>query len=188
METTDISTLKFDDHNFNKGTEEGAELMQRSFEKFGAGRSILIDKDNHIIAGNKSTQAAIDSGIKKVRIVETDAHTIIAVKRKDISLDSPEGRELALADNATTAINLSWDEDELKASGIDTEQFGLVVMPDVDDDSVDAFFSHLEDEAKKNEAYKIVVTMPGRYLDQRKEIVKIIRETLAEYNHIKIAT
>lgn len=112
--TVDIGTLIPDDHNFNRGTEEGARLMQKSFEQFGAGRSVLVDKDNRIIAGNKSTKAAAESGIKRVRIIETDGTELIAVKRTDITLDSKEGRELALADNATAQINLSWDEAELK--------------------------------------------------------------------------
>ena len=32
-------------NNFNKGTDEGARLMEKSFTELGAGRSILIDKD-----------------------------------------------------------------------------------------------------------------------------------------------
>ena len=101
-----IETLVQDDHNFNKGTEAGRKLMERSFTELGAGRSILVDKDGRIIAGNKSQQAAIAAGIKKVRIIETQGDELVAVKRTDISLDSKEGRELALADNLTTQVNL----------------------------------------------------------------------------------
>ena len=39
----DIEQLAQDQHNFNKGTEQGQELMERSFKEMGAGRSILID-------------------------------------------------------------------------------------------------------------------------------------------------
>ncbi len=39
-----ITDLKFDDKNFNKGTQYGKSLMEKSLSKFGAGRSILIDK------------------------------------------------------------------------------------------------------------------------------------------------
>lgn len=129
----DISQLVPDDHNFNRGTEEGAKLMRKSFSELGAGRSILIDKDNRIIAGNKSQQAASDAGIKRVRIIETDGKELIAVKRTDLTLDSKEGRELALADNVTTQVNLAWDEAELQAMG---DQYGFysddwgVVIPE----------------------------------------------------------
>lgn len=40
-----IEELRQDEHNFNKGTDEGRELMQRSLSELGAGRSILLDKD-----------------------------------------------------------------------------------------------------------------------------------------------
>lgn len=124
-----IETLVQDDHNFNKGTEVGRKLMERSFTEFGAGRSILVDKDGRIIAGNKSQQAAIAAGIKKVRIIETQGDELVAVKRTDISLDSKEGRELALADNLTTQVNLVWDEAELTSvaaeQGIDLPDWGL---------------------------------------------------------------
>ena len=125
----DIKTLVQDDHNFNKGTEAGRKLMEKSFTELGAGRSILVDKDGRIIAGNKSQQAAIAAGIKTVRVIETTGDELIAVKRTDISLDSKEGRELALADNLTTQINLAWDEAELTSvaaqEGIDLPDWGL---------------------------------------------------------------
>ena len=125
----DIKTLVQDDHNFNKGTEAGRKLMEKSFTELGAGRSILVDKDGRIIAGNKSQQAAIAAGITTVRVIETTGDELIAVKRTDISLDSKEGRELALADNLTTQINLAWDEAELTSvaaqEGIDLPDWGL---------------------------------------------------------------
>ena len=116
METVNIEELVQDQHNFNKGTEECALLMEKSFTELGAGRSILIDKDGNIIAGNKSQKAAMAAGIKKVRVIESDGTELIAVKRTDISIDSKEGRELALADNLTTHVNLAWDNVELASS------------------------------------------------------------------------
>ena len=102
--------------------------MEKSFKELGAGRSVLIDKDGRIIAGNKSQKAAIAAGIKKVRIIETTGDELVAVKRTDISLDSKEGRELALADNLTTQVNLAWDEVELDKvaaqEGIDLDLWG----------------------------------------------------------------
>lgn len=107
-QTINIEELVQDDHNLNKGTEEGQRLMERSFRELGAGRSILVDKDGRIIAGNKSQKAAMAAGIKRVRVIETEGDELIAVKRTDLSLDSKEGRELAYADNLTTQVNLAW--------------------------------------------------------------------------------
>ena len=51
QEEINIEDLKQDSRNFNKGSEQGQELMERSFKEMGAGRSILIDRNGNIIAG-----------------------------------------------------------------------------------------------------------------------------------------
>ena len=124
-EVVDIRDIIPDDHNFNSGTEKGREMIEKSFREFGAGRSILLDKNNRIIAGNKSQQAAIATGITKVRIVDTDGDEIVAVRRRDVDLDSKVGRELAFADNATQQVSLAWDETELQAVQADVEGFDI---------------------------------------------------------------
>lgn len=124
-----INDLHFDDKNFNKGTQYGKSLMEKSLSKFGAGRSILIDKNNRIIAGNKTTENFAELGLENVQIVETDGKTLIAVRRKDIDLDTPEGREFALADNQTAKVNIDFDfgslEAELEADVI--EEWGIEI-------------------------------------------------------------
>ena len=109
-----ISDLVFDDKNFNKHTEYGMSLIEKSIRNNGAGRSILIDKNNRIIAGNGVTEIAGQIGLDDVQIVESDGTKIIAVKRTDIDLDTKQGREMALADNATGAADLQWDAEELQ--------------------------------------------------------------------------
>ena len=124
-EVVDIRDIIPDSHNFNAGTEKGREMIEKSFRELGAGRSILLDKNNRIIAGNKSQQAAIAAGITKVRIVDTDGDEIVAVRRRDVDLDSKVGRELAFADNATQQVSLAWDEAELQAVQADVEGFDI---------------------------------------------------------------
>lgn len=106
---TGIDALIPDSRNYNKGTQFGQRLIEKSLSRFGAGRSILIDKNGRIIAGNKTVENAAAIGLDRVLIVETDGNVLVAVKRKDIDLDSAKGRELALADNATGKANLAWD-------------------------------------------------------------------------------
>ena len=112
IENIKVTSLIADDKNFNKGSENGAEMIRKSFQKFGAGRSILLDKNNRIIAGNKSVEF---SGIEDVLIVESDGTQLIAVKRTDIDLDSPQGREMALADNASAKANIVFDAELIEA-------------------------------------------------------------------------
>ena len=122
-QVVDIDSLRQDTHNFNRGTEQGQQLMERSFKELGAGRSILLDREGNIIAGNKSQEAARKAGIKRVRIVETTGDELVAVKRTDIDIDSAEGRRMALLDNLTTQVNLAWDPSEIEAVSSEIEGF-----------------------------------------------------------------
>jgi hypothetical protein len=159
-EVVDIDDLIQDDHNFNKGTEAGAELMDRSLKELGAGRSILIDKHGNIIAGNKTQLAAIKAGIKKVRIIKTTGDELVAVKRTDVDLDSEKGRKMALADNATNQVNLEWDEMELanaaKDFDIDMNEWDMA-LPDIADPD-----EQPTTEAKNVKELKLVFT-PEQY-------------------------
>ena len=112
---TNVEVLIPDNKNFNKHTEYGMHILEESIRKFGLGRSILIDKNNRIIAGTGVVETASQIDLDKVLVVETDGNTLVAVKRKDIDLDSAKGRELALADNATGKANLAWDEELISA-------------------------------------------------------------------------
>jgi len=111
---SNISELRFDDKNFNDHTEYGMSLLEKSLRDFGAGRSILIDKNNNIIAGNGIIEAAGNIGLEDMKIVETTGDKIVAVKRTDIELDSREGRGLAMADNATSSADLSWNKSNIE--------------------------------------------------------------------------
>ena len=86
---------------------------------------MLIDKDNRLVGGNKAQKGFKAAGKKKVIIVDSDADTLVAVRRKDVSLDSAEGRKMAYLDNLTTQVNLTWDETELEAVQADVEGFDI---------------------------------------------------------------
>lgn len=119
---SNISDLKFDDKNMNKHTEYGMSLLEKSLRENGAGRSILLDKDNNIIAGNGVIEAAGNIGLEDLQIVESDGKKIIAVKRTDVELDSEKRREMAMADNATAAADLSWDDENIEEI---SDKFGI---------------------------------------------------------------
>jgi hypothetical protein len=109
MDKATIKDLNFDTKNANKHTEKGMRLLEKSLSKLGAGRSILLDKDNNIIAGNGVIEVAGQIGLENIKIIETDGNEIIAVKRNDVSLNSKKGRELALADNQTAKVGIDFD-------------------------------------------------------------------------------
>lgn len=127
---TKIESLVPDNLNFNKGTQFGQHLIENSLRQLGAGRSILLDKNNRIIAGNKTFENAGAIGMSDIIIVETTGTQLVAVKRMDIDLDSKIGREMALADNASSKANLDWDEQNIIFAqaqwGVDPADWGIV--------------------------------------------------------------
>lgn len=118
-----LSELKPDQNNANKGTERGVYMLQRSLGEYGAGRSILIDRDGNIIAGNKTVEQAADLGIDEVIVVPTDGRTLVAVQREDLDLyDGDKARLLAYYDNRTSEVDLAWEAEQLladQAAGVD---------------------------------------------------------------------
>lgn len=110
-----VSDLTPDPFNANAGTERGRGMLEKSIERTGFGRGILIDRNDKIIAGNKAVQVAGEMGITTVRVIETHGREIIAVKRMDLDLDDPEtrARELAIFDNRVAEVDLAWNADLL---------------------------------------------------------------------------
>lgn len=122
-----ISELIPDAKNANKGTARGKEMIEASLREYGAGRSILIDKNGKIIAGNKTAENAGAAGLQDVLIVQTDGKRLVAVQRMDLDLDTDlAARELAIADNRAAEVSLAWDTDTLKAMDIDLSKFWQV--------------------------------------------------------------
>ena len=135
-----LRDLTPDASNANRGTERGRYALETSLRKYGAGRSILIDREGRIIAGNKTAETAADVGIDDVIIVQTDGRQLVAVQRTDLDLDSKEARELAYADNRVAELDLSFDPEQLLAdlqAGVDLAQFWR-------QDELDAMFSGME--------------------------------------------
>lgn len=124
-----LSELIPDDKNLNKHTQYGMSLLEKSVRGHKFGRSILVDKNNRIIAGNGIVETAANIGAEDIRIIETTGDELVVVKRTDVDLDTKEGREMALADNATSAADLEWDDDNLQEISeefeVDVSDWGL---------------------------------------------------------------
>lgn len=79
-----ITDLTFDPDNANRGTERGSYMLERSLEKFGAARSIVIDKNGVVIAGNKTLAKAGELGIEDAAVIQTNGEKVVAVQRMDL--------------------------------------------------------------------------------------------------------
>lgn len=123
--------LRPDPKNARKHPEKNKALIRRSLEEVGAFRSIAVDGEGIIRAGNGVYEQASALGLK-VRVVEAAPDELIAVKRPDLVgkkavraalLDNRAGEtsewdEAALADLAATDADVLaglFDEGELKA-------------------------------------------------------------------------
>lgn len=131
-----IKDLKFDEHNFNDHTPEGMELLKKSVEQNGFGRSIVVDKNDNIIAGNGIVETATKLGKQKIKVIETTGEELVVVKRTDLDIDTTEGRQMAFADNAVAHANLQWNEDELEQArtewNVKPEEWGVEVEEHID--------------------------------------------------------
>ena len=113
-----------DEHNYRKHSETNKARIKKSIDEAGLGRSVVIDADGVLVAGN-GVQQVID-GDTPVRVIETDGTELVVVKRTDLHTGDPRRKTLALADNATAddvewdfeAIAEDWAEDEAGEWGV----------------------------------------------------------------------
>jgi DNA modification methylase len=119
-----ITQLVLDEKNANLGTKRGRALLEQSLEKYGAGRSVVVDRHDRVIAGNKTVEAARTSGIKSIAVIETDGSSLVAVQRGDLDLKKDKkARELAIADNRVSEVDLEWNPEVLASLDVDFTQF-----------------------------------------------------------------
>ena len=119
-----IAQLILDEKNANKGTKRGRELLGESLERYGAGRSVVVDRHDRVIAGNKTVEAARAAGMKSIAVIETDGTSLVAVQRGDLDLKKDKkARELAIADNRVGEIDLEWNPEVLASLDVDLTKF-----------------------------------------------------------------
>ena len=112
-----LEDLKQDPVNARKHNPRNVNMIVDSIQELGCGRSILIDEDGMIIAGNATYEALVEAGITKVRVGEGRGDEIVAVRR--IDLTKLEKARLALFDNRASEL-ASWDTEVLATlTGID---------------------------------------------------------------------
>lgn len=123
--------ITLDAHNYRVHDERNLKLIKKSLKECGAGRSILIDADGEIIAGNATYKTAKEANIP-VKIIKTDGKELIAVQRTDLATTDKKRKKLALLDN-TTSDKPNWDIDTISADFDLTElpELGLEDLPEV---------------------------------------------------------
>jgi DNA modification methylase len=108
---THIGDLKPDTRNARRHNPRNIGMIVDSLHEVGPGRSIVIDEDNNILAGNGTWEAAAQAGIEKVQIIERDPNAITAVRVRGLSKKAK--KRLALFDNRTAEL-ADWEPSVLQ--------------------------------------------------------------------------
>src|SRR3954463_11008658 len=86
QELSHIADLVSDPINRRQHNPRNLGMVSDALREVGAARSIVIDEDNVILAGNGVTEAAADAGITKVRVIDAAGDELIAVRRSGLSV------------------------------------------------------------------------------------------------------
>ena len=161
-----MAKIKLDSKNYRVHTDKNKMIIDKSLKELGAGRSILIDSENEIIAGNGVFEQAEKQNIK-IKIVETDGTELIAVKRTDLKTNDKKRKELALIDNHAS----------------DTSEFDMeLVKTDFDNVKLEEWEFDLEKiheqkdlSEKIDVSYRIEITLESEK-EQKQLFEKLIKE------------
>ena len=144
-----VKDLKQDRRNYRKHNQRNVDLIKKSVNEVGFGRSIVVNSENEIICGN-GISSTLDKDTK-LRVVETDGTELIVVKRNDLKTGDLKQTKLGIFDNSTS--DSSEFDFELLQADFDTEEledWGL----DVDFDVEPTEPKDISDELK--ESYEVV--------------------------------
>lgn len=112
-------------------------MIESALREVGAARSIVVDEDGVILAGNATVEAAAAAGIERVLTVDADGETLVAVRRTGLT---PEQKtKLALYDNRTAEL-ADWDPAVLESLAEDVDLSGLFF-----DDELTAILAGLDE-------------------------------------------
>ena len=108
--TMPIDKALADRGNARRRTDRNKATIKASLERFGAGRSIVLDGENIVRAGNGTLEQAADAGFREILVIEPAANQIVAVKRPDWT--PAEAKAYAVADNRSAEL-AEWDQQAL---------------------------------------------------------------------------
>lgn len=175
-----IADLNLDRDNANIGTERGEYMLGYSLENYGAGRSIVVDKNKNVIAGNKTLRKWAEMGAEEVVLIPNDGgKVLVGVLRDDLDLydeEDPRGRQLAYADNRVGQINLHFDPEQVAR---DVES-GLDLSGMFYDDELDEYEQRSDPEYLDMSQFGIVTNAEIAYRIVIDDLTREEAETLRE--------
>lgn len=154
-----VEDLKFDKRNFRRHSEKNRDLIKKSINEVGFGRSVVIDNENEIICGNGVVSQIAKS--TPIKVIETDGSELVVVKRTDLKTDDAKRKQLAVMDNSTSD---SSDFDfTLLQEDFSSEQlndFGVFVLDEEDEGDIEVIDDY-------SESYNIIIKCENYELAQK---------------------
>lgn len=104
MEIVDTSAIRLDPRNYRAHNKRNKELINKSLRACGAGRSVVMDSEGALIAGNGVYEQAQKLKIP-TKIVGTDGLELVVVRRKDLKTADKKRQKLAILDNSASELS-----------------------------------------------------------------------------------
>jgi site-specific DNA-methyltransferase (adenine-specific) len=139
-----LTEFTLDQANTRRHPERNRATIRASLDQFGAGRSVVADRDNVIRAGNGTLEQAIEAGMEAL-VVEPRPNQLVVVRRPDWS--PTQAIAYGVADNRSG--DLAENDDVALAEvlrGLQSEDFNLAAVG-FEDAEVDALLEGLASEA-----------------------------------------
>jgi hypothetical protein len=106
-----LKDLQQDPKNARRHTVRNLTMIGESLDAVGAGRSLVIDEGGRILAGNATQREALARGLK-LKVVDADKNTLVAVRRTDLT--AAQKQALGIYDNRAAEL-AEWDAATLRA-------------------------------------------------------------------------
>lgn len=119
MAEATLADLMPDPNNARSHGPRNVGMIADGMGKVGAARSIVIDEQGRVLAGNATVEAAAQAGIERVQIVDADGNTLVAVRRS--GLTETQKRQLAYYDNRAAEL-AEWNPEQVAADAADGMQ------------------------------------------------------------------
>ena len=121
-----LESLSQDQNNFNKHTQRGMGLLEKSIEQVGIIESITVSNDNEIITGNARHEVMAQkfNEVEPI-IVETDGTRPIVLKRTDITSNTKQFYKAAILANTVSKHNIDLDIGKIQEIAVDEHDINI---------------------------------------------------------------
>jgi ParB-like chromosome segregation protein Spo0J len=149
IERIALSGLHIDPANVRKHPERNMATIKASLARFGPARSIVIDQNNVVRAGNGTVEAAIADGLTEAIVVNPKPGQVVAVRRKDWS--DTEATAYSIADNRSAEL-AEWDDESLATTleALQKDEFDLDAIG-YEEGEIERLLAQIGDEVENPE-------------------------------------